>query len=729
MRSTTRFCMISLQRRYQIRQQSKQAQQCQPCRRSPLFSQFLRSANASIHVPPSYHGIDVDSASMSNFISKPLAKILFSRRSTVDVSVAGIGPSTQKIRSTITATIESGDRTTSMKSQFSVLKQPSSELPTTPIDISVWKISCVELADPQFNVPGNVDLVIGSETYWELHTGRKISLGEGIPWVVETLFGWAATGPASRSATCIPRFCNLSTVDDRLEAALRKLWDMETFQSAPVLSTEESLCGEHYAVTTMRNSTGRYIVDLPRTEDSEKVQGRSRSISDRRFLSMERRLDRDPSTKDSYHQFMEGYVQLGHMQELPGPVDDRIEHSYIPHHVVFKKSTTTTKVRVVFDASCKTSSGYSLNDTLLVGPVVQQDLYSIYTRFRTKRIAIVADVEKMYRQVLHHPDNRRLLRTHYLRCLSDAIATFELQTLTYGPASATYFTMKTFQQIAIDQAEFYRAAVDPVVEDFCVDDLLSDASDVESAKALRLQVTDILSSAGFLLKKWASNASEVLQDVPPEDLAIQPLHDLQDEQMIFTIGLLWADNLRFKVEKYLPLPTAILTKRKVMSYIAKIFDPLDLLGPVIAKAKFFMQRLWALKHDGVLCEWDYPLPDQLQHEWKQFHTTHHILATLQVPRFVLSSVGATVQLHFFADSSSVAYGACCFVRTESAEGIQVHLLTSKSKVAPLSTHHSIARLELCAAHLATQLFKKVDALLKTAKKAARRSNPLENIRR
>ncbi|XP_062541998.1 uncharacterized protein LOC134209995 [Armigeres subalbatus] len=197
---------------------------------------------------------------------------------------------------------------------------------------------------------------------------------------------------------------------------------------------------------------------------------------------------------------MEEYLQLGHMQEVPEPVDDRIEHSYIPHHVVFKESSTTTKVRVVFDASCKTSSGYSLNDTLLVGPVVQQDLYSIYTRFRTKRIAIVADVEKMYRQVLHHPDDRRLLRIRYRRCPSDPIATFELQTVTYGTASAPYLATKTLQQIAIDQAEFYPAAVNPVVKDFYVDDLLSGASNVESAKAFHLQGTAMLGSAGFSLK-------------------------------------------------------------------------------------------------------------------------------------------------------------------------------------------------------------------------------------
>ncbi|XP_062714093.1 uncharacterized protein LOC134290886 [Aedes albopictus] len=149
-----------------------------------------------------------------------------------------------------------------------------------------------------------------------------------------------------------------------------------------------------------------------------------------------------------------------------------------------------------------------------------------------------------------------------------------------------------------------------------------------------------------------------------------------------------------------------------MSYIAQIFDPLGLLGPVIAKAKLFMQRLWALKQDSVSCEWDSPLPDKLQQEWKLFHTTLSILSEVRVPRLVISPDSDSIQLHFFADASSVAYGACCFVRTESTNGIQVRLLTSKSKVAPLSTHHTIARLELCAALLATQLCKKVEASLK-----------------
>ena len=68
-------------------------------------------------------------------------------------------------------------------------------------------------------------------------------------------------------------------------------------------------------------------------------------------------------------------------------------------HVVKKDSSSTTKFRIVFDASAKSSTGVSLNDTLLVGPTMHPTLVDILIRFRLHRIALVADVGKMYRAV------------------------------------------------------------------------------------------------------------------------------------------------------------------------------------------------------------------------------------------------------------------------------------------------------------------------------------------
>ncbi|XP_058817061.1 uncharacterized protein LOC131680357 [Topomyia yanbarensis] len=541
----------------------------------------------------------LDSASMSNFISGQLAKVLLSRRTKVDISVAGIGLSTQRVKNAITASIESRTQPFSTKLEFFILKQPSAELPTMPVDTSAWKFPQVGLADPQFHVPGRIDLVIGSEAFWELHTGRKISLGNGLPWVVETPFGWVVSGSASNGSTCIPRICNLSITNEDLEATLQKFWELEAISTGPAHSPEENRCEELYSSTVKRDSTGRYVVRLPHNEDPEVFLGASRAIAERRFHSLERRLQRDPAIKESYNRFMDEYLQLGHMRRLDEPVDDVKAHCYLPHHPVFKESSTTTKVRVVFDASCKTASGYSLNDTLLVGPVVQQDLLSIVMRFRTHHVALVADIEKMYRQVFLHLEDQPFQRILWRTGPDEPIATYELQTVTYGTASAPYLATRTLQQIAQDTRQSYPIASGPVTEDFYVDDFLSGAPDVESAIKLRREASAMLASAGLPLRKWASNSPEVLGDVPPDDVAIQPFHNLQDDQAVSTLGLIWEprlDILRFKVQ--LPLAASVLTKRKVMSYIAQIFDPLGLVGPTITKAKLFMQRLWALKQNG-----------------------------------------------------------------------------------------------------------------------------------
>ena len=80
---------------------------------------------------------------------------------------------------------------------------------------------------------------------------------------------------------------------------------------------------------------------------------------------------------------------------------------YIPHHPVLKPTSSSTKLRVVFDASAPTSTGVTLNDTLQVGPTIQSDLISAILRFRTKGIAFVADIVKMYRRA-HKPPRLRL---------------------------------------------------------------------------------------------------------------------------------------------------------------------------------------------------------------------------------------------------------------------------------------------------------------------------------
>jgi hypothetical protein len=209
---------------------------------------------------------------------------------------------------------------------------------------------------------------------------------------------------------------------------------------------------------------------------------------------------------------------------------------FLPHHYVLKLDSSTTKLRVVFDASCATSSGVSLNDILMVGPVVQQDLFDIIVRFRLKYYAITADVEKMYRQIWVDPSDQQLQLIIWRDELGN-LQSYKLKTVTYGTASAPYLATKVVQQLARDESSNYPKAYH-ASDDIYVDDLLSGGNNLEELLETRNQLINMFNSAGMKLRKWSSNHILLLDNLPPEDCEIQ-LEESSCNQVIKALGLSW----------------------------------------------------------------------------------------------------------------------------------------------------------------------------------------------
>ena len=156
-----------------------------------------------------------------------------------------------------------------------------------------------------------------------------------------------------------------------------------------------NFCESHFLETHKRQSDGRYIFSLPLISDVEHL-GNSKALALKRYMNLERRLSKDEELKRDYVKFMKEYEDLGHMSLVsPDSQSNNIQY-FIPHHPVFKPTSSSTKTRVVFDASAKTTSGISLNDIMAVGPVIQRDLFSILVQFRTHKYAFTADIAKMY---------------------------------------------------------------------------------------------------------------------------------------------------------------------------------------------------------------------------------------------------------------------------------------------------------------------------------------------
>lgn len=289
--------------------------------------------------------------------------------------------------------------------------------------------------------------------------------------------------------------CQLLT----LETQLSKFWEIEEIAYIKPNSAEEIECETHFANTTSRDSTGRYTVRLPFRRTNERL-GDSRTVAHKRLLAVERKLNANDLLKVEYARAMKEYLTLGHMSIVESPGNDGY---YMSHHAVIKESSRTTKVRVVFDASAKTSRDISLNDILMVGPTIQKKLFAHLIRFRMYRFVVTVDIEKMYRQVMVYKEDRKYQQI--LWRINDEIKTFQLNTLTFGVSSSPFLAIRTLHHLADDECHAYPRAAEIIKKHLYVDDLLTGADTIEEARAIRNEIIALLKRGGFIIRQWASN--------------------------------------------------------------------------------------------------------------------------------------------------------------------------------------------------------------------------------
>ncbi|XP_062557684.1 uncharacterized protein LOC134222535 [Armigeres subalbatus] len=555
----------------------------------------------------------LDSGSESNFITQSLCQRMRVHRSTVDVSVMGIGESASKVKHRIETMVLSRNTEFSRKMEFLVLPKVTVNLPTTRVSTEGWSIPTgFTLADPSFFQPNAVDVVLGIESFFDFfHTGRTVSLGEHLPTLTETVFGWVIGGGVSSMQHSLRINCHVSS-SCKLETLVERFWECEELDSTKTYSKEEQMCEKIFEETVKRTSEGRYVVALPQIDHMVQRLGESREIAYRRLQATERRLARNAMLCKQYYSFMEEYLRLGHMQKVSD--QNPCDRSYLPHHPVVKEASTTTKVRVVFDASCRTSTGVALNDCLLSGPTIQEDLRSIILRCRMKYIMMVADVEKMFRQILVRQEDRHLQCILWRSSPAADVNVYELCTVTYGTKSAPFLATRTLHQLAQDEEHRFPLAAKAIHKDTYVDDVLSGVNSVQEALELRLQLEGLLSSGGFRLRKWASNCQEALDGIAEENLALHTKNSngLDPDPWVKILGLSWIPKTDcFKFDFTFPIieETAELSKRQILSVIAMLFDPLGLIGAVITTAKVLMQLLWTLTDEaGQRLNWDQPIP-------------------------------------------------------------------------------------------------------------------------
>ncbi|XP_026466074.1 uncharacterized protein LOC113369720 [Ctenocephalides felis] len=638
----------------------------------------------------------LDSGSQVNLITRDLAdKLALPLKGNLNTLKVLQGGSLTSYN-TMAVEIKSNISAFSRRINCIVMENITSDLPTSKINIENWKIpKGVLLADPMFASPGPIQMLIGAELFFEILQKDVIRLGHNLPILRNSLFGWVLSG-AYKEQTNSNYVGFVSNV--QLHEAITKFWNLEEVLE-PTIHGSEKVCEEYFSKTVNRTKSGRYIVSLPFKQDKKNELGDSLQIATSRLLNLEKRFKRNEDLKIAYSEFMNEYLKLGHA--VPVPIAElNNPHYYLPHHPVIKQ-WGSTKLRVVFDAAAKSSTGVSLNDTLHTGPKLQQELLSILIRFRCWKHVFISDIVKMYRQIKMEKSDQDFQRIVWRKSPQEDIQHYKLTTVTYGTSSAPYLAIRCLNQLAED--ENLPIAAETVKKDCYVDDVISGANTKLEVLDKAKQLTELLSRGGFTLHKWASNCKELLEMLSQQKGECNETFFSDGLGVVKALGLIWKpDEDVFKITTPEQL-SSVYTKRNILSSIAQIFDPLGLIAPIVVRAKMIMQNIWKEK-----TEWDDKVSTEVVEQWKSFHQELPILNELYIPRYILNIKGELkdLQCHGFADASMAAYGACIYVRSTYPDKTLVNLLCAKSKVAPIK-NSTLPRLELCAAVLLARLYKHV----------------------
>ncbi|GFV74893.1 integrase_H2C2 domain-containing protein [Trichonephila clavipes] len=219
----------------------------------------------------------------------------------------------------------------------------------------------------------------------------------------------------------------------------------------------------------------------------------------------------------------------------------------------------------------------------------------------------------------------------------------------------------------MNEANNFPLAAPVVLSDCYMHDILSGSESIEEVIELQHQLIEMFKTAGMHLHKWCGNLSEMISN-------LQEFAFLESDETK-ALGIIWnpkLDCFLFRIEQQRPTS---FTKRMFLSTIARIFDPLGLLGPIITWAKIFMQRLWLLE-----LGWSDELPFKEEKEWHRFIDSLEAVNSISIDRCIVIHRAESIELHAFSDASEKAYGSSIYLKSISALGeVKVCLVRVKAE--------------------------------------------------
>nr|XP_029734311.1 uncharacterized protein LOC115269623 [Aedes albopictus] len=259
----------------------------------------------------------LDSGSECCFVTERFSQRIKAQRKRIHLPISGTGQASTQAKQKFVSTIRSRVGEYAATVEFLVLPRVTIDLPAASINSSTWDIpSGLQLADPSFDSSSPVDIIIGAEIFFELfRVPGRISLGDNLPLLVNSVFGWIVSGKSTTGSPSSPVVANLATLSD-VHHLMEKFWTIEENDSPTSYSVEEQSCEDHFRQNVTRTSDGRYVVRLPVKEDVLQHLSDNRRTAVRRFHMLLNRLTQNPGLQQQYQAFIDEYSNLEHMQRI-----------------------------------------------------------------------------------------------------------------------------------------------------------------------------------------------------------------------------------------------------------------------------------------------------------------------------------------------------------------------------------------------------------------------------
>jgi hypothetical protein len=158
-------------------------------------------------------------------------------------------------------------------------------------------------------------MLLEAEIFFEILMNETYDC-KGLPVLQNTKLGYILSGNLHHSyIKDYNRQCHSLFVQTvSLHHMMEHFWFIEEMDTK-ILTEEEKACERHFEANTRRLETGRYEVRLPLSDSADKL-GDSYDTARVKLLKLEQRLLKQPQLKKDYADFLEEYVQLGHMTPL-----------------------------------------------------------------------------------------------------------------------------------------------------------------------------------------------------------------------------------------------------------------------------------------------------------------------------------------------------------------------------------------------------------------------------